>query len=223
MYKSIIVPDRGQVPRPRATADDGEAQVTIATVWLLAGALYAAFLAWYVGWPRRMTPAEVDAACASVRDFDPAREPLLRRILEQDTGREFHMVNLIRLHRQLPSGASARELLMKYQKPFFAELLRRGGHPIALVRAAAPAIECWGLAGAEDWDAAVLVRYRSRRDLAAIIATPMFRSQHPFKVEAVAKTFAFVGDPATIIGGGPKVVVPLLLLAVAGIASALLG
>ena len=59
-----------------------------------------------------------------MRAIDPAREPLFRRILEEDTGREFHMVNLLKVHRELPSGLSGRDVLMKYQRPFIREMLR---------------------------------------------------------------------------------------------------
>jgi hypothetical protein len=186
----------------------------IATIWGLAALAYGLFLLWYVGLGGKLGADEIERACANVRSIDPGREALMRRVFETDDGREFFMVNLLQLHR-LPSGATAVDVLLKYQKPFMAEMIKRAGHPIAMCRAASPAVECWGLDNAEDWDAAVLVRYRSRRDLAAILATPMFRTQHPFKLEAVRKTFAFVGDPARIIVGGPKLVVPLVLLVLA--------
>jgi hypothetical protein len=191
------------------------ARMTVYASWISAAALYLAFHAWYVGFGRRLSAGEIERACAVIRSIEPDKESLLRTFFEQDRGGEFFMVNLIRLRRDLPAGADARALLMKYQKPFLGTLLRSGGHPIAFCRAAAAAVECWGIDDASEWDAAVLVRYRSRRDLAQIISTPMFRSQHPFKLEAIGKTFAFPGDPARILVGGPRLLVPLLLFALA--------
>ncbi|HVT36081.1 MAG TPA: hypothetical protein VHE37_10865 [Nevskiaceae bacterium] len=186
-------------------------------VWLAAAALYALFHFWYVGFRSKLTPEEIERVLAVVREHDPSKQAMFRRIFEEDTGREFYMVNLLKLHRQLPSGEYGPQVLMKYQKPFMAAMLRRGGHPIAMARAASPATESWGIDHADDWDAAVLVRYRSRRDLAEILCTPMFRSQHPYKLQAVSKTFAFMADPARIIIGGPRLVVPLALLCAAAL------
>jgi hypothetical protein len=138
----------------------------------------------------------------------------MRRFLEQDTGREFFMVNLIHLREKDGSVQASREILEKYTKPVLGVMLRRGGHPVAFARAAAPSVELWGIENAKDWHFAAFMRYRSRRDLAAVITLPAFQDNHPFKMQGIDRTFAFPGDPAGVVGG-PKLLVPVLLFAVA--------
>jgi hypothetical protein len=57
--------------------------------------------------------------------------------------------------------------------------------------AAAPALDVWGIEGAERWDQAGLMRYRSRRDLMEIASNPAFQGPHEFKIAAMNKTVAF--------------------------------
>lgn len=197
--------------------------MSIALSWTVVAFAYIIFHAWYVGFRPKLSAAEVEDYCQRLADWGPERVTQVRQLLLADTGREFFMVNLLRLHRTLPSGESGKQVLMKYQKPFLQAIFRRGCHPIALALAAGPVIECWGINNAEKWDSAVLVRYRSRRDFAETLVMPQFREIHGYKQQALEKTFAFVGDPARILIGGPRLVVPLFLIAVAAVASLLLG
>lgn len=197
--------------------------MSIALSWTAAAFIYLLFHAWYVGFRPKLTATEVEAYCARLADWGPERVAQVRHLLLADTGREFFMVNLLRLHRVLPSGESGQQVMMKYQKPFLRAIFRRGCHPIAVAQAAGPAIECWGISNAEKWHTAVLVRYRSRRDFAETLVMPQFREIHDYKQQAVEKTFAFVGDPARILIGGPRWVVPLMLIAAAALASLLSG
>lgn len=183
--------------------------------------LYAAFYIWYIGFRRKLTPAEIDDICSRVKDVDPERKAVLRKILMEDTGREFYMVNLLKFHEKDGSTKSSMRALVRYSAPFTRELLKRGGHPIALTFAASPSVELWGIENAEKWDFAAFMRYRSRRDMAEMIVSPAFQNNHAFKRASLEKTFAFVGDPVRI-AGGPKVVVPLLLFSIASGLSLLL-
>lgn len=196
--------------------------MTLVLIWLfvvLAGAL---FFAWYVGFRAPLTAAEVEAVCAQLPGVDETKIAKVRAVLSDDDGREFYMANLLKLHPVTASGESGRHVMRRYEQPFLKAILRRASHPIALGVGFAPAIESWGLERADDWDLAVFVRYRSRRDLAETLLTPQFHEIHPFKEAALEKTFAFPCAPAHIVGGGPKLVVPLLLVCLGLLASLLL-
>ena len=61
--------------------------------------------------------------------------------------------------------------------------------------------------GAEVWDQAALMRYRSRRDLLEIAFDPAFVEPHVFKMRGLTKTIAFpvkpvlaYGDPRLLLG-----------------------
>ena len=193
-------------------------------IWLCAALLYAAFYVWYVGFQRRLTPDEVTAICAQLEaHWPPDRLAPVRAFLSQDSGREFYMVNLLKLRARTASGERGSTVMQRYQGPFLKAMLRRGGHPIAVGVAASSAVECWGLEQGEHWSVAAMVRYRSRRDLAAILLTTDFQQIHLHKEAAVEKTIAFASDPAYVVGGGPKLTVPLVLLTLALLATVLLG
>lgn len=193
--------------------------MTLALIWLFVLLACALFYAWYVGFRAPLTAAEVDAVCAQLPGVDEAKIAKVRAVLAHDDGREFYMANVLKLHRVTASGDSGRRMLNRYQKPFLKAILGRACHPIALGIGFAPAIESWGLEQADDWDFAVFVRYRSRRDLAETLLTPQFHEIHPFKEAALEKTFAFPCAPAHIVGGGPKLMVPLVLICLGLLAS----
>lgn len=179
--------------------------MTLALIWLAAALIYAGFYAWYVGFQRPLTAAEIDALCEALQSRWPEdRIELVRRFLSNDTGREFFMVNLVKLRPHTSRGERGSVAMQRYQKPFLRLILKRACHPIVVGIAASSALECWGIESADRWNVAALLRYRSRRDLAAVLLTPDFQAMHPHKEEAVEKTIAFAGDPASLIGGGPK-------------------
>lgn len=198
--------------------------MSLALVWLLAGLTYVAFYAWYIGFKRRLTPMEVDACCQQLEAhfFTPERVAPVRAFLSQDNGRDFFIANYVKIAQQTASGESGKAVMEKYQKPFLKGIFKRGCHPIAIGLAASEAVECWGVSNGEVWTLAAFVRYRSRRDLAEILVAPEFQQIHPFKEAALDKTIAFTCDPAFIVGGGPKVTVPLALVAVASVFTILL-
>lgn len=182
-----------------------------ATIWGSALAIYAIFWCWYVGFRRRITPAEVEATLRMVEDAGHATDKqrhALRRFLAEDDGRDFVMVNL--LHLREPVQAS-RQKLDTYQKIFLGRLLRKAGHPVFFARAASGNIENVASDAADDWGAAAMVRYRSRRDLMEMLEDTVGSEHHSLKLDAMEKTFAFPASPWFIFGG-PRLVVGLLLL-----------
>jgi hypothetical protein len=146
-------------------------------------------------------------------EADPERLALMRKFLEEDTGDDFIMVNAI-LMRERPlqekgvrPDESSDEVLGRYMEYMWPALLRRACHPVLAGGAVAGALEVWGLENAERWSTAGLMRYRSRRDLMEIAATPEFSGPHEFKIAAIEKTVAFpieaalqLGDPRLLLG-----------------------
>ncbi|MAI25367.1 MAG: hypothetical protein CMN75_04970, partial [Spirochaeta sp.] len=101
----------------------------------------------------------------------------------------------------------------RYSDPFFAQAFLRASHPVLGGAAAAPALDIWGIDGAEDWDSGLLVRYRSRRDIMEILEEVVTSgdSIHGFKVAAVEKTIAFPLDP-WFHPGDPRILLALIFV-----------
>lgn len=189
-------------------------------VWALAASAYALFWYWYVGFGLRIRPDEVEGFMSRMRagSFPPEALPVMRRFLEADDGREFIMINNLKLRRSAGQGDKPGVQLDQYQKPYLAAILRRGGHPFYVGRALADNLEHWGVGDdCRDWSAAGLIRYRSRRDLLECILLPQFQDIHPFKQQAVEKTFAFPTRPL-VVASSLRWTVALLLVAVAALA-----
>lgn len=188
-------------------------------IWLLAGAGYAVFWYWYVGFGHKIRAAEIDTFLARLEACAWPRElfPVIRRFMETDTGREIVMVNNLQLKRAVEGEHKPLELLEKYQKPFLAAVLRRGGHPLFVGRAVAASLEHWGLAADyRNWGAAGLIRYRSRRDMLECVLLPQFQDNHHFKQQALEKTFAYPTE-VMMVATSPRWTVALLVLAVAAL------
>ena len=187
-----------------------------ATIWALAALLYGTFYAWYTGFGGPLSPAEIEMYLERIEqggDADPARLARLRTFLEEDTGKDFVMVNAI-LMRDSPlreegvePDETSQEVLNRYMAYMWPALLQRACHPVLSGQAIAPAMDVWGIENGERWTGAGLMRYRSRRDLMEIAATPEFNGPHVFKIAAMEKTIAFpietqlnLGDPRLLLG-----------------------
>ncbi|MEQ9003721.1 MAG: hypothetical protein RIE74_09155, partial [Pseudomonadales bacterium] len=66
-------------------------------LWGVPALLWAAFFVWYTNLSGPMTAAEIEAVVArlSAEGGDPVRIATLRRFMEEDTGRQFLMANLL--------------------------------------------------------------------------------------------------------------------------------
>jgi len=121
--------------------------------------------------------------------------------MEADDGKEFVMLNLVRYnagqvaHPETGTLSTGPELIQGYFGPFSKALLRRGGHPM---------------------------RYRSRRDLVALVSDPRFNDGHKFKLAAIDGTISFPMQLRMSTYLRPKIWVPLLLLLLASLGQNLL-
>jgi len=184
-------------------------------IWLIALLTYALFYCWYIGFRSRVTPAEIERTMATLDAglVDETRKSHLRHFLANDDGKDFVMVNLLELAK--PRKESSKNL-NAYQKIFLGQLLRKAGHPILIARAASGNIENVACQEFDNWTAAGMVRYRSRRDLMEILPATIGSEHHELKLSALDKTFAFPASPWFVVGG-PKLFVPLLIALIAAV------
>ncbi len=194
-------------------------------IWGTAGVLYAVFSLWYNSLRGSLTSAEIDGYMERLRTQSGATAERLapvREFLAADDGREFFMVNLIRMHdgpvKEPGTGQekSAREVLSGYSRYFLVALFRRAGHPLFGGRGAGHYVEHWGTVPDPGWTLAIVVRYRSRRDMIELATDPRFAPAHAYKVAAMANTLAFPVSPGYALFG-TRVGVALVVALVAAL------
>lgn len=191
-------------------------------VWLVLAVAYGAFFYWYTpfGGPLRDDEIAHYTRVIEAAADSPERVAVWVEFMGTDSGNDFVMLNAIDL-RETPTpgpgiepGATSEEVLARYTMPFLGLALRSAAHPVLMGRAAAPAIDIWGIEGAHEWSQGGLVRYRSRRDLleqVEAIAAADAAGIHDFKIAAIEKTIAYPLDPWFHLGD-PRLVLGLVLL-----------
>ncbi len=189
-------------------------------IWLGAALAYAAFRAWYDNWRGPLRPDEVERCLAALRDTPGAELndlDTLRRFLEADDGREFYMLNLVKVapgevpHPKTGVPTRAGALLREYIRGFLSVLLRRGGHPALQARKIGGYVDAWNVPPDPGWGFVGMMRYRSRRDMAELTTDPRFTDAHPFKIAAIPVTASFPTAPEFGLLLGPRVWVALVL------------
>lgn len=198
-------------------------------VWGVALLGYAVFLAWYFNWRGPLSKAEVETLMArmqanNVGHGDQDEMPVIRKFLEEDDGREFFMLNVIRLSEvevadpvtgeMLP----ARQVMAGYTRMFMPALFARGGHPALAARRIGGMVDTWGLKDVPEWSMMGYIRYRSRRDLAHLVCDPRFTGAHAFKFAAMPQTFNFPTRPMIMTLAGPGIWVGLTFALAAAMA-----
>ena len=187
-------------------------------IWAVLIALYAAFFSWYTSFGGPLTDAEIDhyMQILSEREPDAPSEQLagLRQWMENDTGDDFVMVNVIHMRDEplqvdgVEPGDTSADVQAKYMEYMTPQLFRRACHPMFFGQAAHTAMDLMNADGMETWSVAAGMRYRSRRDMLEITTNPQFAGRHEFKVAAMEKTIAFPVDPWGSLGD-PRFVLAL--------------
>jgi hypothetical protein len=201
-------------------------------LWICALALYALFSVWYNNWRPPLGAPEIERYLgrldpAGAGGIDPERLAAVRRFLEADDGREFFMVNLVRLQPgqvAVPGSEEKRpaaKVLERYTGYFMPALFRRAGHPAFFARSAGGYVEAWGVEPDPGWSFAGMIRYRSRRDMIELATDPSFGPAHGFKIAAIASTLAFPAAPGMVFVG-PRIWIAMLLGLVAALGHVLL-
>lgn len=196
-------------------------------VWLVAAALYVGFRLFYDNWRGTLTAEEIDTMLARIEaqgEGDLNDMGIVRKFLEEDDGREFLMVNLVRVPDTTvtdpDTGAQvpAADMMKKYSSAFIKRLLRYGGHPAIAARKVGGYVDAWMVAPDPGWSIVGVMRYRSRRDLLKIAADPNFHRVHKYKVLGVAETFSFPTQAFLRAYVSPRVTVFLVLALAAALA-----
>ena len=188
-------------------------------IWGILLVVYVAFFYWYTSFGGPLTNEETEGYLAALRDAgaDEQRLVIWRQFMESDTGNDFAMLNAVQLRdvpRPVPGvepGESSRQVLAKYTEPFLGSALVNAAHPVMYGIAAAPAMDIWGIRGADQWTSGALVRYRSRRDLMEQAVYASGLKIHQFKIAAMEKTIAYPLDPWWY-PGDPRLLLALVLI-----------
>jgi len=152
-------------------------------------------LFWYQGGSKPLSGEEVKQYISTIQgqtqtpggrhDFKA-----LKNFLEQDDGKPFYTVNLYNYHTnaqyELAShsfkkhvGSSGRDAFDRFSKVMIRLLANHSSHPIFG--------SDWVHDASSNWDKLVIVRYRSRRDIAEIFASDEFAEASEHKWAALAE------------------------------------
>lgn len=196
-------------------------------VWLVALALYGSFRLFYDNWRGKLTSAEIDTLLAQA-EAQGAGEvndlSIVRTFLDEDDGREFVMVNLVRVPDTTvtdpDTGAQvpAQAMMQAYSKAFMPLLLRHGGHPAMATRKVGGYVDSWLVGPDPGWSIVGFMRYRSRRDMLKMVLDPAFEAAHKYKLLGVAETFSFPTQPFLRAYVSPRISVFLILALAAALA-----
>lgn len=195
-------------------------------IWIIAAFAYLIFAAWYFNWKGPLKPDEVTQLMAQMSENSsqsPTDPDVIRKFLETDDGKEFVMLNLVRLHQgdvahpDTGEMTTAPSILQGYFGPFSKALFRKAGHPAFVGRKKGGYIDSWNSAADEGFQIVGAMRYRSRRDLMALVSDPRFKDSHKFKLAAIDGTISFPMQLNMSSYLRPKIWVPLLLLLLASL------
>ena len=181
--------------------------------WLILGAVYIGFFFWYTDMGGKLSQEEIqifikkheqniinDGVSPDSEEFQ-LRIDFLKKFMEEDNGKQFIMVNNIEMNKNpgdvvgANPGESADKLMSRYMEYMWPNLLKRASHPIFMGNAVYQSMDLVGIEGAETWDQAALMRYKSRRTMMEIVTNPNMMNRHGFKIAALQKTIAYPVEP----------------------------
>lgn len=194
-------------------------------IWAAAAALYVVFRLWYDNWRGTLTEAEIDRFITDVHGrFSGGNETgAMRAFLAADDGKEFVMLNLVRIEPGMVTDPATGEpmeghaAMRRYSDPFVRRLIANGGHPGMVGRKVGPYVDAWNVEADPGWSIFGLMRYRSRRDLIRMVADPRFAEHHAYKALGIPVTFSFPSQRELSVYMGPRVWVALVLALVAAL------
>ena len=169
--------------------------------WLILGAVYVCFFFWYTDMGGNLSSEEIQYFIQKYEEnlinngvsLDSEeyqlQSSILKKFMEEDSGKQFIMVNNIEMNKNPGNvgganpGESADQLLSRYMEHMWPNLLKRASHPIFMGNAIWQSMDIVGIEGAETWDQAALMRYKSRRAFMEIVTHPNMKwnRNHIFK------------------------------------------
>ena len=190
-------------------------------VWITLAIIYGLFFTWYTDFGGKLSDDEIKSyyskfesnALKDGRVLNPRGMDLIQKFMEEDSGKQFLMVNVIDMSENptFPDGTvseeSADNLMNEYMEHMYGEILKRASHPVFMGSAVNGSMDLVGIENAEVWETAALIRYKSRRAFLEIVTHPKMNSKHKYKIAALEKTIAFpvenrlyLGDPRLLLG-----------------------
>ena len=196
-------------------------------IWGVPAVFFVAFVVWYTDLQGPLTDKEISGYLENMqaRGAPPDTLARLKAFMEEDSGRQFFMVNVIDMADNPPDvpgaapGETAEQLMARYMEHMYTELFKRACHPTIAGVAVAPAMDLVGVQGLsqpDDWTMGAFMRYRSRRSFMEIITIPETLDRHEFKIAALDKTIAYPVE-ARINSGDPRWLLGIILLALASL------
>ena len=165
--------------------------------------IYVAFVAWYGGNGKPMTPDEKEAALRALQTTDRSEHGTaavseVRELLASDDGKEFVMQNMVRYRPKAlyPPGYNYSddpcEADKRYGKSIIWPLLRNGNLLLFIGRRTGNFVLP---EGADAWHYVAMVRYRSRRDFVRFALEANQADKFVHKWAAIEKTHIFPVRP----------------------------
>ena len=173
---------------------------------------------WFTPAGGALTAAEIDAYIEQIRarvdgPVDPGLIAELRTLAASDDGRAFVNVNLIRFRDKAayPPGSGygddPLEADRRYSEAIIPALFRHGAMPLWVGNVSGRFLEP---TGAEHWDRAALVRYRSRRDLFEMVVELAGQPIGIHKWASIKKTHVFPAVTTLSVASPPLIAGALL-------------
>ena len=190
-------------------------------IWASLFIFYGLFFTWYTDFGGKLSDDEIkfyyskfeSNALKDGRVLEPRIIKLLQKFMEEDSGKQFLMVNVIDMSENpiFPDGTVSEEssdnLMNEYMEHMYGELIKRASHPAFIGNVVNGSMDLVGIENAEVWETAALFRYKSRRAFLEIVTHPDMNSKHKYKIAALEKTIAFpveaqlyLGDPRLLLG-----------------------
>ena len=183
-------------------------------IWASLFIVYGLFFTWYTDFGGKLSDDEIkfyyskfeSNALKDSRVLEPRIIKLLQKFMEEDSGKQFLMVNVIDMSENpiFPDGTVSEEssdnLMNEYMEHMYGEVLKRASHPAFIGSAVNGSMDLVGIKNAEVWETAALFRYKSRRAFLEIVTHPDMNSKHKYKIAALEKTIAFPVETQFYLG-----------------------
>ena len=129
-------------------------------IWASLIIIYLGFFFWYTDLGGKLDSEEIDFFLEKLQennsDLDSDMYESIKNFMENDSGRQFLMVNNVDINENpedvegAEPGESAESLLGRYMEHMYSQLFKRACHPIFAGKAVWTAMDIIGIEGAEN-------------------------------------------------------------------------